>query len=102
MADEDDGPIVEVLNEAYDFLGPRKLQKITFPPGVCSDNTYTDPYVVIAVTEGILTIETDDQEPYELPLVPSTHYARTVPVTNETVRVKVCNYTDNPIVIYKA
>lgn len=102
MAEDEEEPTVEVLNSQYPFVGERQLVKITYPPGTCTKQTYTSPYVVLAATAGNLTIEINGEEQSDLTIEPGQHYAREAPDGNGEFTIKVCNNSDIPIIIFKA
>jgi len=102
MADNDGEPTIDVLNGIYPFLPERPVVRICYPPGTCTKQTYSFPYVVLAATPGTLSISINGERPKDQEFQAGDHYAREVPAGLDEFTVEVCNNTDVPIIIFKA
>ncbi|SLN55424.1 hypothetical protein [Ruegeria meonggei] len=101
MADNDNEPTIVFLNEIYPFLSERRVVRIYYPPGTCTKQSYSFPYVVLAATSGVLSISINGETPMDQVFEPGDHYARKVPEGLDEFTVEVCNNTDSPIIIFK-
>lgn len=98
---ENGGVKVEDFYAEKALGGKGFFQRITFPPGCCSEETtYTHPYIVYPLTSGTLSIEIGggkvEQERLEIGTVYVRHASPEKPIS-----VRVCNHTDYPIIILK-